>query len=99
MAGIFQLAAVGITGFVVYCACRQSMSNIDMGRPTRQGEIGSIAGYDETGNGLVDPLNYRSDKSHTPVVSRDTGEFGNPRVIYKSIGSNIVTYGENYTKF
>lgn len=96
---LFQLGAVAMTFVMVYFMSKQSMSNIDMGKPTRQGEIGTIAGYDETGDGVVDPLNYRSDLSHTPVVRRETGEFGAPRVIYKSIGSNIVTYGENYTKF
>jgi hypothetical protein len=93
--------ALGALGFFLYKAFNQSMKNIYAERPTKPGDIGEIAAYQDIGNAFVDPQNYTSNLPHMPIVREEIGEFGVPRVIYKGgeKGSNIVTYGVNYRKF
>jgi hypothetical protein len=95
---LYFLAGIGLVGFIVYEAWTKSMSNIYAARPTRLGDIGTIAEYQDLGNAMVDPRNFITNQRHMEIVRREEGEFGCPRVIYKGgeKGSNIVTYGNFY---
>lgn len=88
-----------LVGYFVYCAYKKSMGNVDHKGNDTPGDPGMSMNYQEVDDAQRDPLNTSSNLSHLPVVRRETGEFGNPRVIYEGASSNIVTYGNNYTKY
>lgn len=95
------VAGAAVLGYFVYKAYGQTLNSIYAERPTRPGEIGAIAEYQELGNAYVDPRNTISNPQNLRLVSQQAGEFGCPQLIYEGgeRGSNIVTYGFNYNKF
>lgn len=95
------VAGAAVVGYFAYRAYGLTMKSIYAERPTRPGEIGAIAGYQDIGNAYVDPRNTISNPQNLRLVRQEEGEFGCPRLIYEGgdRGSNIVTYGFNYNKF
>lgn len=100
MSGLFVFGVI-VVGFIVYRASNLTMKSIYKERPTKPGEIGGIAGYQELNGAYQDPTNYTSNKNMIRLVRSEEGEFGCPRYIYEGNerGSNIVTYGKNYINF
>jgi len=90
------LLVVSLAGYLVYRALENTHESVKMEGACQKLQNGLVRGWDEASNEYLSPTATTSRAEQTqPMIKREMGPFGVPRIIRKTSGGyNVPNFGD-----